>query len=75
MLLSSECGCRKPDSAFFGMLFDKYELDKRDAVMVGDDPENDGMGAQNFGIAYVKADGGAAAHAAELLELVNKNEA
>lgn len=69
MLLSSDCGCRKPDSAFFSMLFDKYGIDKVGAVMVGDDVACDGAGAEKFGIAYVCADGGAAAHARELLEL------
>ncbi|MCH5164931.1 MAG: HAD family hydrolase [Clostridiales bacterium] len=71
-LLSSECGCRKPDPKYFGMLFDKYGLDKRDAVMVGDDTVSDGMGAADFGIMYVKADGGAAAHAAELIALADR---
>ena len=71
LLLSSECGCRKPDPMFFGMLFDKYGLDKRDAVMVGDDPVSDGKGAADFGIKYVRADGGAAVHAAELVSLAD----
>ena len=33
VLLSSDCGCRKPDPAFYEMLFDKFDLDKRDAEM------------------------------------------
>lgn len=69
MLLSSDCGCRKPDKAYFQMLFDKYKLDKTDAVMVGDDPFADGKGARDFGIEFVLADGGAAAHADILKEL------
>lgn len=72
MLLSSDCGCRKPDKAFFAMLFDKYGIDKASAVMVGDDVTSDGAGAENFGIAYVRADGGAAAHADELLRLAKR---
>lgn len=69
VLLSSDCGCRKPDPAFFGMLFDKFGLDKKSAVMVGDDRTSDGAGAQNFGIAYVYAGGGAPAVADELIRL------
>ena len=69
VLLSSDCGCRKPDPAFFGMLFDKFGLDKKSAVMVGDDRTSDGEGAQNFGIAYVYAGGGAPAVADELIRL------
>jgi len=72
MLLSSDHGCRKPDRAYFGILFDKYKLDKSDAVMVGDDPENDGKGARDFGIAFVLADGGAAAHRNELIALAER---
>ncbi len=71
ILLSSECGCRKPDKAFFEMLFDKYDIDKASAVMVGDDMENDIRGAENFGIRGVWADGGAAAHRDELSELAS----
>lgn len=70
MLLSSDCGVRKPDRAFFGMLFDKYGIDKTDAVMVGDDKENDVGGAERFGIKGVWVPGGAAAHADELYALL-----
>ncbi|MDE7464726.1 MAG: HAD family hydrolase [Clostridiales bacterium] len=74
MLLSSECGVRKPDAAFFEMLFDKYGLDKASSVMVGDDTENDVRGAERFGIAAVWAGGGASAHAKELLDLAKGDE-
>lgn len=72
VLISSECGVRKPDPAFFGMLFDKYGIDKRTAVMVGDDKENDVGGAEGFGIKGVWAPGGAAAHADELYALAGE---
>ena len=68
-LLSSDCGCRKPDPAFFELLFDEYNLDKADAVMVGDDMTNDVRGAERFGIRAVWANGGAATHASELFGL------
>lgn len=67
VMLSSDYGCRKPDAAFFSLLFAKYGLNKRDTVMIGDDPESDGKGAQSSGIAYISAVGGAAAHRAEIL--------
>ncbi|MCH5350545.1 MAG: HAD family hydrolase [Clostridiales bacterium] len=70
MLLSSEYGCRKPDPAFFKMLFGKYGLDKRDSVMIGDDKESDGKGAKAFGISFVHAPSGAAAVADKLIKLV-----
>jgi len=69
VLLSSDCGVCKPDPAFFEMLFDKYDLDKRSAVMVGDDRINDVGGAERFGIVGVWAGGGASAHADEILAL------
>lgn len=72
VMLSSDYGCRKPDPAFFAMLFDKYGIDKASAVMVGDDETSDGKGAADFGIAYVKADGGAALHADELIKLARR---
>ncbi len=67
ILMSSDVGVAKPDPAFFEMLFDKYALDKPSAVMIGDDSFSDGQGANSFGIAYVFANGGAAAHADEIL--------
>lgn len=72
IMLSSDHGCRKPDPAFFGMLFDKYKIDKRTAVMVGDDSSSDGAGAAAVGIAFVLADGGAAVHGGELIKLAEE---
>ncbi len=70
MLLSSEHGCRKPDPEFFRILFDKFAIDKNNAVMIGDDKFADGEGAAKVGIGYVWAGGGAAAHAREITELL-----
>lgn len=72
MLLSSEWGVRKPDKAYFEILFDKYDLDKKTSVMVGDDMVNDVRAAESFGIAGVYAGGGAASHADEILSLIDK---
>ena len=69
ILLSSDYGCRKPDPAFFDILFKKYKLIKRDSVMIGDDVNSDGKGAESYGIAYVLADGGAARHGEQILAL------
>lgn len=69
ILLSSDYGCRKPDRAFFDILFKKYKLKKAQSVMIGDDISSDGKGAADFGIKYVYAGGGAAAHADEILSL------
>lgn len=69
MLISSEHGCRKPDPAFFKILFDKFELDKRESVMVGDDKKSDGEGAKAFGIKYVFTPGGAAKFRDKLVKL------
>lgn len=70
IMLSSDYGCRKPDVAFFDFLFKKYKLNKRSTVMIGDDVNSDGKGAVDYGIKYVLADGGAAAHSEEILALV-----
>ena len=67
VLLSSDYGCRKPDPAFFDILFKKYKLKKSDSVMIGDDINSDGKGAESYGIAYVLADGGAAKHSEQIL--------
>lgn len=72
VLLSSDHGCRKPDPAFFDILFKKYGLKKSDSVMIGDDINSDGKGAEIYGIAYVLADGGAAKHSKQILELTEQ---
>lgn len=69
ILLSSDYGCRKPDKAFFDCLFKKYKLKRLDTVMVGDDIESDGKGAAAYGLRYVYAGGGAAAHRIEIITL------
>ena len=69
IMLSSDYGCRKPDKAFFDCLFKKYGLKRLDTVMVGDDIESDGKGATAYGLRYVYAGGGAAAHRVEIITL------
>lgn len=50
LMLSSESGICKPDPAFFDCLFQKYELNKQDSVMIGNDYISDIQGAYDFGI-------------------------
>ena len=69
ILLSSECGCKKPDPKFFKMLFDKYDIEKKTAVMVGDELKTDIAGAKAFGIKSVWAKDGAPSVAQKLLKL------
>ncbi|MDE6201243.1 MAG: HAD family hydrolase [Clostridiales bacterium] len=69
IMLSSDYGCRKPDKEFFDCLFKKYKLKRLDTVMVGDDIESDGKGATAYGLRYVYAGGGAAAHRIEIITL------
>lgn len=68
ILLSSECGCKKPDPKFFRMLFDKYGIQKRDALMVGDEYKSDIIGAKNAGIKSIWAKDGAPSVAQKILK-------
>lgn len=37
ILLSSDCGCKKPDKTFMEKLLKTYEIDIKDSIMVGND--------------------------------------
>ncbi len=50
IVISSDEECSKPDVWYFKALFDRYGLDKKDSVMVGNDYISDILGAHNFGI-------------------------
>jgi len=50
IILSSDESCRKPDTRFFGILFDRYGLEKSESVMIGNDENTDIGGAKAFGI-------------------------
>ncbi len=47
VMYSSDCKCAKPDPKFFEMLVQKYNLNKKECVYIGNDPYNDVMGARN----------------------------
>ena len=50
IVISSSEHCKKPDSKFFGILFERYGLKKEESVMIGNDSVNDIDGAKAFGI-------------------------
>ncbi len=49
MIRSQEKVC-KPQQAFFERLIEKYRLDKKDCIMIGNDKNSDMMGAKQVGI-------------------------
>lgn len=51
VLISSDEGCMKPDSAFFERVLTRYHLDKSESIMVGNDRISDLSGAKNAGLA------------------------
>lgn len=48
--ISSEEECSKPDPHYFGILFDRYGLEKSESIMIGNDYLADIGGAADFGI-------------------------
>lgn len=48
--ISSDEECSKPDSYYYKALFDRYELDKSESIMIGNDYISDIGGAADFGI-------------------------
>lgn len=47
VVYSSDCKCAKPDATIFKILCDKYKLDKKESVYIGNDAYNDVEGARN----------------------------
>ena len=50
IITSAGCGFRKPDERIFRLALDKFNLPPEQAVMVGDSPEADILGAHRLGI-------------------------
>ena len=48
--ISSDEECSKPDTNYFKILFDRYELKKEESIMIGNDYISDIGGAADFGI-------------------------
>ena len=47
IIYSSDHKCAKPDATLFNILVDKYKLDKKECVYIGNDPLTDVEGARN----------------------------
>ena len=47
IIYSSDHKCAKPDATLFNVLVDKYKLDKKECVYIGNDPYTDVEGARN----------------------------
>ena len=50
IFISSTCGVKKPDSRFFQMLIQKYNLDITKSIMIGNDAMSDIAGAKSVGL-------------------------
>lgn len=50
ILISSEEGCKKPGSSFYNRVLDRYHLDKKETIMIGNDSVSDIEGAYNAGL-------------------------
>ena len=50
ILISSDHGVKKPDERFFKLLLQKYSIDPKEALMIGNDLSSDIAGAKNVGI-------------------------
>ena len=50
ILISSNEKCKKPDPYFYQILFDRYNLEKSESIMIGNDKSSDIKGANDFGI-------------------------
>lgn len=50
ILISSDEGCMKPDPAFYNICCERYQLDKEQSVMIGNELKSDMAGAKAAGI-------------------------
>ena len=50
VLISSDEGCMKPDTDFYAILCERYHLDKKESVMIGNELRSDMAGAKAAGI-------------------------
>ncbi len=50
IILSCDCGVRKPSKEIFDISIKQLKVNKEDCVFVGDDHEDDIFGAKNYGI-------------------------
>lgn len=52
IVISSMVGYKKPSTEIFEIAFDKFGIDKKDTLFVGNDLHDDILGAVNFGVDY-----------------------
>ena len=50
VLISSDHECSKPDVNYYNALINKYNLEKAETIMIGNDPVSDIKGAKEAGI-------------------------
>ena len=50
ILISSECGCKKPDIHFFELLRERFQLEFSQSIMIGNDARSDIQGAAQVGM-------------------------
>lgn len=50
ILISSEEGCKKPGNSFYRKLLDRYKLNPKDSIMIGNDSVSDILGACGVGM-------------------------
>jgi putative hydrolase of the HAD superfamily len=50
ILFSSDYGCKKPSPLFYGEVLEQYHLDKKESIMIGNDPTADILGAYDVGL-------------------------
>jgi len=50
IVISSDEGCKKPSSLFYQVVLDRYQLDKKESIMIGNDAITDIKGSYDSGI-------------------------
>ena len=50
IVISSDEGCKKPDKKFYEVVLNRYNLNKEESIMIGNDPITDIKGSYEVGI-------------------------
>ena len=50
VIISSDEGCAKPDINFYKQILDRYDLDPKESIMIGNDYRTDIQGSHNAGL-------------------------
>ena len=51
------CGCRKPETGLIEMAAEKYNIDIKSSIVIGDNDNTDGKIASKLGIKFIKVHG------------------